>query len=251
MSKSEAHYESQLRDLQIALVRTQMAAIDEGVRLVVVMEGRDAAGKDGALRRILEPLAVRSTRSVSLPKPSDRQKTEWWFQRYVRHLPAAGEWVFFNRSWYNRAGVEPVMGFCTPREHQDFLRDAPAFEALLVGSGVILVKYWLDISRQEQAKRLADRRSDPLKALKLSPMDDEAQKRWSAYSAARDEMLQRTHSPLAPWTIVHTDDKKAARLNLIRHLLRAVDRSAKTEAPDPDILFDFQQTHLASARLEP
>jgi polyphosphate kinase len=245
-------YEAQLEALQLALVQSQSHAIDHGERLVIVIEGRDGAGKDGAIARLTEHLATRATRVVSLPKPSDRQRTEWWFQRYVRHLPAAGEWVIFNRSWYNRAGVEPVMGFCTPVEHEQFLRDAPAFEAMLVKSGIRLVKYWLDISRDEQARRLEDRRRDPLKALKSSPMDAEAQSRWKEFSAARDQMLVRTHTAVAPWTCIHTDDKKAARLNLLRHLLLSIAPAriaARVEAPEPSVAYAFEAAALEDGRL--
>jgi len=247
-------YESQLEALQLALVRTQAHGMKHGERIVILLEGRDGAGKDGVISRLTEHLAPRNTRVVSLPKPSDRQRSEWWFQRYVRHFPAAGEWVIFNRSWYNRAGVEPVMGFCTPVEHQQFLRDAPAFEAMLVESDIKLVKYWLDISRKEQARRLDDRRKDPLKALKVSDMDGEAQTRWTAFSAARDEMLTRTHTALAPWTCIHTDDKKTARLNLLRHLLRTIAPPSvadDVEAPDPQVAFGFEATALEDGRLEP
>ena len=247
-------YDAQLEALQLALVRTQIHGMAHGERVLIVLEGRDGAGKDGVIARIIEHLAPRNTRVVSLPKPSDRQRSEWWFQRYVRQFPAAGEWVIFNRSWYNRAGVEPVMGFCTPVEHQQFLRDAPAFEAMLVESGIKLVKYWLDISKKEQAHRLDDRRKNPLKALKVSDMDGEAQARWTAFSEARDEMLTRTHTPLAPWTCIHTDDKKVARLNLFRHLLLAIAPSSiadDVEAPDPRVAYPFEATALQDGRLEP
>jgi len=247
-------YDEQLEALQLALVQTQAHGMAEGERIILVLEGRDGAGKDGVIARLTEHLAPRNTRVVSLPKPSDRQRSEWWFQRYVRHFPAAGEWVIFNRSWYNRAGVEPVMGFCTPVEHQQFLRDAPAFEAMLVESGIKLVKYWLDISEKEQARRLDDRRRNPLKALKISPMDAEAQARWSDYSRARDEMLSRTHTALAPWTCVHTDDKKHARINLLRHLLLTIAPpgiAAGLPPPDPAIVYGFEAAALEDGRLEP
>src|SRR5580704_11397269 len=169
-------YEKQLRDLQIGLVRYQQWAADTGAKAVVVLEGRDSAGKDGTIARITEHLTARRTRAVALPKPNDRERTEWYFQRYVHYMPAAGEFVIFNRSWYNRAGVEPVMGFCTPREHEDFLRDAPTFERMLEEAGIKMVKLWLDISHKEQAARLEARRDDPLKALKVSSLDGEAQK---------------------------------------------------------------------------
>ena len=251
MSKTET-YEAALRHLQILLVRHQRWAIDTGVKAVVVLEGRDGAGKDGAIARITQHLAPRYTRVVSLPKPSDRERTEWFFQRYVRRLPAAGELVIFNRSWYNRAGVEPVMGFCTPREAEDFLRDAPAFERMLEESGVRLVKMWLDISKAEQAQRLQARRDDPLKQLKISDLDGVAQKKWKAYSSARDEMLMRTHTPIAPWVCVRADHKKAARLNIIRHLLKVLSHdeiAAETPPPDPDVIFTFDESALGDGRL--
>ena len=250
MTRHDDDYEKDLAVLQIALVKAQIHAIQKGDRLVVVMEGRDGAGKDGAIKRLTEHLGVRNTRVVSLPKPSDRERSEWWFQRYVRYLPAAGEWVIFNRSWYNRAGVEPVMGFCTKREHEDFLRDAPNFEALLTESGIRLIKFWLDISKDEQSARLEDRRTDPLKALKTSSMDLEAQKRWKDYSQARNEMLLRTHSAVAPWWCVHTDDKKAARLAIISHLLRQLDPGAQNAAADPKVLYAFDAEAVSDGRLE-
>ena len=253
MSKSET-YEEALTRLQIGLVQTQIHTMAKGTRIVIVMEGRDGAGKDGAIHRITEHLSSRNTRVVSLPKPSDRERGQWWFQRYVRHLPAVGEWVLFNRSWYNRGGVEPVMGFCTPQEHDNFLRDAPGFEAMLVESGIVLVKFWLDITKAEQAHRIESRRKDPLKALKISPMDDAAQKKWAEYGAARDQMLSRTHTALAPWICVCTDDKKAARLNVIRHLLHVTapaQVAAELEAPDPAILFPFESDAVKDGRLTP
>ena len=253
MTKHQKSYQHELERLQLALVHTQMHAIKHDERIVMVLEGRDGAGKDGAIARLIEHLAPRYTRATSLPKPSDREKTEWWFQRYVRRLPAAGEFVIFNRSWYNRAGVEPVMGFCTPAQTTQFLRDAPAFETMLVESGVKLVKYWLDISRKEQAHRLDDRRRDPLKALKVSDMDAVAQSRWEDYGDARDRMLCETHTAIAPWTCIHTDDKKEARLNLLRHFLITVapDHIARDiEGPDPMVAFTFERDALHDGRLE-
>ena len=247
-----ADYEEELRGLQIALVRYQIWAMAEGAKALVILEGRDGAGKDGTIARITEHLAPRNTRAVSLPKPSDRERSEWYFQRYVRHLPAAGELVIFNRSWYNRAGVEPVMGFCSPREHEDFLRDAPTFERMLEEADIRIVKIWLDISKAEQARRLQARRDDPLKALKVSDLDGEAQKRWKAYSAARDEMLLRTHTPLAPWFCVRADRKKPARLNVIRHLIHSLASDALKAGlapPNPDILFAFEEAALRDGRL--
>jgi polyphosphate kinase 2 len=252
MSKAKG-YNQELRELQIELVRYQQWAIEKGAKAVVIFEGRDGAGKDGAISRITAHLPPRHTRVVALPKPSDLDRTEWYFQRYVRYLPAATELVLFNRSWYNRAGVEPVMGFCTPREHEDFLRDVPQFEAMLEEAGIRVVKLWLDISKTEQAARLEARRKDPLKALKVSDLDGEAQKRWKAYSKARNELLLRTSTAIAPWYCVHTDHKKEARLNIIRHLLHALAPSKIHEgcpAPDPNVLYKFEESALTDGRLE-
>jgi len=252
MSKQD-DYEDEIEALQVALVQFQMAAIASGQNDLVIFEGRDTAGKDGAIKRITEHLSVRNTRVVALPKPTDREQTQWYFQRYAGHLPAAGELVIFNRSWYNRGGVEPVMGFCTPAQHETFLRDVPEFETMLVGSNIQIVKLWLDISKDEQAKRLKARTTDPLKALKVSSLDAEAQVRWDPYTVARDEMLRRTHTKDAPWFIVHTDDKKAARVNIIRHLLRTLaskDIAKSVKKPDPDVLFVFEPAALEDGRLE-
>jgi polyphosphate kinase 2 len=249
MSKYDDEYDV----LQAALVAYQQHAIEAGERHLIIFEGRDTAGKDGAIKRMTENLSVRNTRVVALPKPTDRERTQWYFQRYVAHLPAAGELVILNRSWYNRGGVEPVMGFCTPKEHETFLNEAPRFEAMLLESDLTLVKLWLDISREEQARRLKDRRTDPLKALKVSPLDAVAEARWDDYSLARDEMLSRTHSAESPWHIVHTDDKKAARLNVFRHVLRTLSPKAvrgRVAEPDSDILFPFETAAITDGRLE-
>lgn len=242
-----------LEALQVALVRYQQHAIKTGLRDLIIFEGRDAAGKDGAIKRITEFLSVRNTRVAALPKPTEREQGQWYFQRYAAHLPAAGEIVLFNRSWYNRGGVEPVMGFCKPDQHQAFLADAPVFERMLTDSGVRLIKFWLDISRSEQAQRLTDRATDPLKALKVSPLDAVAQEKWEAYSAARNEMLARTHSAPAPWTVVHTDKKPRARENIIRHILHALappEIAGAVPKPDPDVLFTFDPAALTDGRLE-
>jgi polyphosphate kinase 2 len=246
-------YKAELRSLQIHLVKYQQWAMKKGEKAVIVFEGRDGAGKDGAIKRITEHMAPRNTRVVALPKPSDRENSEWWFQRYTRYLPAAGELVLFNRSWYNRAGVEVVMHFSTGREQADFLRDAPVFEQMLVESDLRIIKIWLDISKAEQARRLDARRSDPLKALKVSDMDDVAQKKWKEYSDARDKMLMRTHTEYAPWTIVRTDHKKKARLAVIRHILQTLapaELRAGVEAPDSDVLYKFEASALKDGRLE-
>ena len=246
-------YDHELEALQAALVHFQQAAIKSGEKSLVIFEGRDAAGKDGAIKRITEHLSVRNTRAIALPKPTEREHSQWYFQRYVRHLPAAGEFVLFNRSWYNRAGVEPVMGFCTPEEHEAFLRDVSGFETMLVGSGLKVIKLWLDISREEQAVRLKARKSDPLKALKVSSLDAVAQDKWDAYTQARDDMLTRTHTVEAPWITVRTDHKKKARLNTMRYLLKVL--APKTIAkgvdkPDPKVVFEFEVTALTDGRLE-
>jgi polyphosphate kinase 2 len=252
MSKTKS-YKEELRELQIGLVRYQQWAIETGAKSVVVMEGRDSAGKDGAIARITEHLTPRRTRAVALPKPDERDRSQWYFQRYVHYLPAAGEVVIFNRSWYNRAGVEPVMGFCTERQHEEFLRDAPTFERMLEESDIRLVKLWLDISKKEQAERLDARRNDPLKVLKVSDLDGEAQKRWKDYSKARNQMLLRTSTAMAPWWCVHTDHKKAARINVMRHLLHQIAPGhIKEDVPVPDssVLFRFEEAALTDGRLE-
>jgi polyphosphate kinase 2 len=247
---SEAKYGHRLRKLQIELVKTQIKAIAAGTKAVIVFEGRDAAGKDGVIKRVIQHLSPRNTRAVALPKPSERDRGQWYFQRYVQHLPTAGEWVLFNRSWYNRGGVEPVMGFCTPAQHEQFLVDTPAFERMLVESGATLIKYWLDVSREEQARRLKARRTDPLKKLKTGPMDVEAQRRFDDYTKARDEMLTRTHTPTAPWVIVRSDDKKAARLAVMAHLLQRLGAHGKgIETPDPAVIFTFEPEALTDGRL--
>lgn len=241
-------YDAELEALQIELVASQAWAIEKGLKILIVFEGRDTAGKDGAIKRITEYASPRQTRVVALPKPTERETTQWYFQRYVPHLPAGGELVLFNRSWYNRAGVEPVMGFCTPEQHEQFLNDAPRFEKMLVQSGVILIKFWLDISKAEQAKRLEERMTDPLKRFKVSSLDAEAQTRWDAYTDARDRMLAETHTKEAPWTVVATDDKKTARLNIIRHILQRIGRpEAEVSKPDKEIVFGADQ---AKGRLD-
>jgi polyphosphate kinase 2 len=242
-------YKHELHALQKALVDWQAGAMKSGQRVVIVLEGRDTAGKDGAIKRIIEHLSVRATRAVALPKPSDRERGEWYFQRYVAYLPSAGEVTIFNRSWYNRAGVERVMHFATEREQADFLRDAPTFERLQVESGTVLLKYWLDISKGEQAKRLESRRTDPLKALKVSDLDGVAQEKWKAYSKARNTMLEHTQTDLAPWWCIATDHKKAARINLMRHLVRHLVGEDAAEAPRHDVLFRYEPEALSDGRL--
>lgn len=246
-------YADQLRDLQIELVRLQRHLIKQGEKLLILLEGRDAAGKDGTIKVILEHLSPRESRVVALGKPSDREVTQWYFQRYVPHLPAGGDFVLFNRSWYNRAGVERVMGFCSDEEYRHFLRDVPVFEEMLVHSGIHLFKYYLDIDRAEQKSRLDARRKDPLKQWKVSPIDEAALKHWKDYSKARDIMLAKTSSPVSPWTVVSANDKKIARLNLVRDLLSRVDYKDKGKAvkpvPDRAIVFPFNTGVLRQGKL--
>lgn len=218
-AEAEFDYKGLLHELSIELVKLQRHIIASGERVVVVLEGRDAAGKDGTIKRIVRHLSPRDLRVVALPKPSDREQSLWYFQRYANHLPAAGEFVVFNRSWYNRAGVEPVMGFCSDAEYHRFLSTAPDYEAMLVQSGIRLVKYYLDIDREEQEKRLEARRANPLKQWKISPVDEAALDHWDRYTEHRNTMLDRTHTPLAPWTIVNNNDKKHGRIALIQDLL--------------------------------
>ncbi|ATQ44220.1 polyphosphate kinase 2 [Caulobacter mirabilis] len=249
---SDKTYDKTLEKLQVALVRWQQLALERGDKVLVIFEGRDAAGKDGSIKRIVEHLSIRATRVVALPKPTETERTQWYFQRYVSHLPAAGELVIFNRSWYNRAGVEPVMGFCTKAEHEIFLKDVPGFEAMLVESGVTVIKLWLDIDKDEQEKRLDARRSDPLKALKVSALDAVAQEKWKDYSNARDKMLMRSSTELTPWVCVRANDKKTARLNIIRQLLQQIapsDIRKGAGKPDPAVVFPFEAEALGDGRL--
>ena len=245
-------YKTSLLHLQVALVRLQASAVKSNEKILVILEGRDAAGKDGTIKRLTEYLSPRQTRVVALPKPTERETSQWYFQRYVEHLPACGEFVVFNRSWYNRAGVEKVMGFSTPEQQEQFIRDAPEFECMLGEAGIRLVKYWLDISKKEQAERLAARRKDPLKQLKVSELDAVAQARWKAYSRARDEMLMRSNTEWAPWVCVRNDHKKKGRVNLIRDLLQRVapqDLLKDIEAPDRGIAFPFEPAAIEDGRL--
>ena len=219
---SKKDYERELARLQTELVKLQDWVKKSGARIVVVFEGRDAAGKGGIIKRILERVSPRVFRLVALPAPTERQKTQVYAQRYIEHLPAGGEVVIFDRSWYNRAGVEHVMGFCSEEEYKKFLQGCPIFENFLINNGIILLKYWLDVSEKEQHKRFLARIEDPSKRWKLSPMDLESHRRWYDYSRARDAMLAATDTPTAPWYIVPSDDKKRARLNCIAHLLSCI-----------------------------
>lgn len=227
MNKKE--YKKQLYDLQVQLVRFQKHIILNNLQVCIIFEGRDAAGKDGTIKRFTEHLSPREARIAALGIPSDKDKISWYFQRFVPHLPSGQEIMFFNRSWYNRAGVEKVMGFCSENEYKRFLQEVGSFEQMLTHSGIIFFKYYLDISKKEQEKRLESRKTDPLKQWKLSPIDAQAQKYWDAYSSARDEMFVKTSFDFAPWHIVHTDNKKEARINVIKHFLSSVEYPGKDE----------------------
>lgn len=217
-----SYYDAELARMQIELVTLQEWIKKEGLKVVVLFEGRDAAGKGGVIKRITQHLNPRVCRVAALPAPTEREKTQWYFQRYTEHLPAAGEMVLFDRSWYNRAGVERVMGFCTDAEYQEFMRSCPEFERMLVRSGIQLIKYWFSVSDDEQEKRFQARRLDPTKQWKLSPMDIESRNRWAEYSKAKDDMFAHTDIKQAPWYVVDADIKKHARLNCIHHLLSTI-----------------------------
>ena len=226
-------YEEELIRLQYELVKFQYWIKEKGLRVVLLFEGRDAAGKGGIIRRITEPLNPRGVRLVALSKPSDVERTQWYFQRYVEHLPAAGEIVIFDRSWYNRAGVDRVMGFCTDQEYWEFLRSCPEFERMLVRSGIILLKYWLSVSDDEQELRFQSRAADPTRRWKLSPMDMQSRERWVQYSKAKDLMFEHTDTPEAPWYQVEGDDKRGARLDCIRHILSSIEYADIIPEPMP------------------
>ncbi len=250
----KAWYEAELERLQRELVKLQEWVRSEGLRVCVVFEGRDAAGKGGVIKRITEHTNPRVVRVVALGIPTERERTQWYFQRYVPHLPAAGEIVLFDRSWYNRAGVERVMGFCTDAEYQEFLRACPEFEIMLINSGMVLVKYWFSVSDREQERRFQERIDNPAKRWKLSPMDLEARSRWVEYSRAKDTMLEHTDTDRSPWWVVNADDKRRARLNCIAHLLDQVEYDDITSAPlelpprPPD---DYTRPPLSAQRFVP
>jgi polyphosphate kinase len=239
---SDSNYKRELRELQIELVKLQRRLIRDDARVLVIVEGRDGAGKDGTIKRVTAHMSPRETRVFAPSKPSDRERTQWYFQRFVPHLPSAGEFVLFNRSWYNRAGVERVMGFCTGSDIETFFDTVVGFEALLIRSGVELRKYYLDIDRAEQKKRLASRRTDPLKTWKNSPVDAKAMALWDDYTAARDEMFRRTNHTIGPWRIVRANHKKRGRLALICDLLDSFAYKGKDKdliSPDRDIVFSW------------
>ncbi len=223
VKKETLEYEKELTKLQIELLKFQNYVKEKGLKVLMIFEGRDAAGKGGTIKRITEHLNPRGARVVALGKPSDTEKTQWYFQRYSEHLPSAGEIVMFDRSWYNRGGVEPVMGFCTPEEHHEFLREVPQFEEMLVKSGIMLFKFYFSVSKKEQAKRFKKRETDPLKQYKLSPVDKESQQLWDKYTIAKFSMLMASNTDSCPWTIIRSDNKKRARINCIKHILNRVD----------------------------
>jgi polyphosphate kinase 2 len=250
------YYEKELARLQVELVKQQEFIRARGLRVVVIFEGRDAAGKGGAIQRITEPLNPRAARVVALAAPTEREKGQWYFQRYVAHLPGRGEMVLFDRSWYNRAGVERVMGFCTDEEYEEFLRTCPEFERMLVRSGITVVKYWFSVSDTEQEKRFQARLKDPTKRWKLSPMDLEARNRWVDFSRAKDAMFAATDIPEAPWWVVEADVKKRARLNVIHHLLGQIPYEDLTpEAPHlpprPPVQDDYVRPPKESQNIVP
>ena len=228
---SDERYEEEMQLLQVELVKLQEWVKNEKKKIVVIFEGRDAAGKGGVIRRITERLNPRVCRVTALGVPTEKEKTQWYFQRYVSHLPAGGEIVLFDRSWYNRAGVEHVMGFCTEEEYQEFLRSCPLFENMLVRSGIILIKYWFSVSDKEQEKRFKDRINNPLKRWKFSPMDLTSREKWAEYSKAKDDMFHYTDTRISPWFVVNADSKKKARLNCVAHFLSKIPYKHKAEPP--------------------
>jgi polyphosphate kinase 2 len=227
--KSTIEYEKELQSLQIELLKMQNHIKEQGKKLVILFEGRDAAGKGGSIKRIIEHLNPRGARVVALEKPSDIERNQWYFQRYIKHLPSAGEIVLFDRSWYNRGGVEPVMGFCNAEEHATFLREVPKLEAMLVSSQIVLMKFYFSVSKEEQARRFKKRETDPLKQYKLSPVDKLSQDLWDNYTIAKYSMLLSSHTSIAPWTIIRSNDKKKARINVIKEILKKVDYPNKNE----------------------
>ena len=245
-------YKKSLHQLQIELVKQQRHFISCNDKILIIFEGRDSAGKDGAIKRIVQHLSPREIRVVALGKTSDRDRNSWYFQRYAPYLPSAQELVLFNRSWYNRAGVERVMGFCSGAEHEEFMGTVLEFEHMLVRSGIKLIKYYLDISKAEQKRRLHERKTDPLAQWKTSALDDQALKKWKQYSLARNEMLARSHNPVSPWTVVRADDKQLTRLNIIKDLLSRLHYADKNEQlvlPDPQIVLTFDAAYLENACL--
>jgi polyphosphate kinase 2 len=242
-------YEKQLRDLQIELVKLQQWVLKEKKRVAVIFEGRDAAGKGGNIRRFMEHLNPRSSRLVALNKPTNVEKGQWYFQRYIKELPNPGEIVFFDRSWYNRAVVEPVMDFCSDKEYNDFLVQVPEFEHMLYEDGLIIIKFWLSISKEEQLKRFNARNNNPLKRWKFSPVDKKGQELWDTYTHYKDEMYSKTHTTYCPWMIIKTNHKKTARLEAMRYVLSRFDYDGKKEAPtlltpDPNVVTRYYRSNF-------
>ena len=244
--KDTLDYEKELTRLQIELLKLQSHVKEKGLKILMIFEGRDAAGKGGTIKRITEHLNPRGAKVIALEKPNETEKTQWYFQRYTQHLPSAGEIVLFDRSWYNRAGVEPVMGFCTTEEHHEFLREVPEFEKMLVKSDILLFKFYFSVSKKEQAKRFKKREIDPLKQYKLSPVDKESQNLWDNYTIAKFSMLMASNTELAPWMVIKSDNKKSARLNCIRHILSNIDYADKTK----DDIFKINKDILIPATIE-
>lgn len=245
IKKEVLEYEKELRVLQIELLKLQNHIKDKGLKLLMIFEGRDAAGKGGTIKRITEHLNPRGARVVALDKPSDTEKTQWYFQRYTHHLPSSAEIVLFDRSWYNRGGVEPVMEFCTQEEHKEFLHEVPEYERMQVNSDTILLKFYFSVSKDEQARRFQKRKTDPLKQYKLSPVDEKSQQMWDKYTIAKYSMLLASHTDHAPWTIIRSDNKKLARINCIKHILKQIDYPNKIKKSmlktDPSILISGNQ----------
>jgi polyphosphate kinase len=239
VKKETLAYEKELTRLQVELLKFQNHVKDKGLKILMIFEGRDAAGKGGTIKRITEHLNPRGARVVALEKPSNKETTQWYFQRYVEHLPAAGEIVLFDRSWYNRAMVEPVMGFCTERQHHKFLKDAPEFEKMIVDEDIQIFKFYFSVSKKEQERRFKARETDLLKQYKLSPVDKESQRLWDEYSLAKYMMLSATHTLAAPWTVVKSDNKKKARINCIKHILNFVDYPDKIDINDIEVDCDI------------
>lgn len=232
VKEESVSYEKELEKLQVELLKYQNYVKEKGLKVIMIFEGRDAAGKGGTIKRITEHLNPRGARIVALAKPNEQERTQWYFQRYAEHLPSAGEIVLFDRSWYNRAMVEPVMGFCSDEEYQKFLKDAPVFEKMIIDKDTKIFKFYFSISKEEQSKRLQNRENDPLKQYKLSPIDQLAQKLWDEYTLAKYKMLKATNTKYAPWTIIKSDNKKKARINIIKHILNFVDYPNKISSDE-------------------
>lgn len=248
----EDFYLEELTKLQIELVKLQNWVKENNQKIVIIMEGRDAAGKGGTIKALTSRMNPRSCRTVALPKPTEAEKTEWYFKRYISTLPSGGEIVFYDRSWYNRAGVEKVMGFCTQEQYKEFITQVSNLEQMLISSGMIIFKYFLDVSREEQKRRILRRKTDPLRMWKLSPIDNQSLDLWEQYTEAFEKMFARTHTHICPWTIINTNDKKRARLNIARDILSKIDYEGKDQTavcllPDPSIVWTYSQHHKSDA----